>query len=109
MDLTGITNNNEFYTEHYLSAILENDLKELFKKWKVKEQDEGIRPPYAELRGLSRDYAAMRNRLERERKIEARLQLQREFLEKLLPALGYTFRPVLRELDNGSQQSIPLF
>ena len=26
IDLTGITNENEFYTHHYLSAILENDL-----------------------------------------------------------------------------------
>ena len=25
MDLTGITNENEFYTHHYLSAVLEND------------------------------------------------------------------------------------
>ena len=28
IDLTGITNENEFYTHHYLSVILENDLKE---------------------------------------------------------------------------------
>jgi hypothetical protein len=25
LDLTGITNENEFYTHHYLSAILEED------------------------------------------------------------------------------------
>ncbi len=28
IDITGITNENEFYTHHYLSAILENELKE---------------------------------------------------------------------------------
>ena len=28
MNLTGISNVNEFYTDHYLAAILENDLKE---------------------------------------------------------------------------------
>ena len=27
IDLTGVINENEFYTHHYLSAILENDLK----------------------------------------------------------------------------------
>lgn len=29
IDLTGITNENEFYTHHYLSVILDNDLKNL--------------------------------------------------------------------------------
>ncbi|RLB27979.1 MAG: hypothetical protein DRG87_10330, partial [Deltaproteobacteria bacterium] len=106
IDLTGITNNNEFYTQHYLSAILENDLKDLFQKWKTKEQEEGVRPPYAQLKGLSRDYSIMRNRLEREKRPEKRLRLQREFLEKLLPALGYSIDPILEELDDGS--CIPL-
>ena len=34
IDLTGIRNENEFYTHHYLSAILEQDLKDVFKKWR---------------------------------------------------------------------------
>ena len=29
IDLTGITNENEFYTHQYLSVILDNDLKNL--------------------------------------------------------------------------------
>ena len=33
IDLTGITNENEFYTHHYLAAILEGDLKPLFEAW----------------------------------------------------------------------------
>ncbi len=33
IDFTGITNKNEFYTHHYLNAIPEEDLKDLFK-WK---------------------------------------------------------------------------
>jgi hypothetical protein len=33
MDLTGISNVNEFYTDHYLASILENDLKDLFRQW----------------------------------------------------------------------------
>ena len=33
LDLTGITNENEFYTHHYLAAILEGDLKPLFEGW----------------------------------------------------------------------------
>src|SRR6266511_1877902 len=101
IDLTGITNENEFYTHHYLSAILENDLKEVLQEWKRREQDENIHPPYAELRGLSRNFFEARNHLGRERKPEIRLEIQREFLQQLLPVLGYVFVPALRELDNG--------
>ena len=39
MDLTGISNENEFYTHHYLAAILEGDLKDVFKEWKRREDD----------------------------------------------------------------------
>ena len=54
LDLTGISNENEFYTHHYLSAILENDLKDVFQEWRRREQEEDFRAPYAELRGLAR-------------------------------------------------------
>ncbi|MGA7875503.1 MAG: hypothetical protein WCA08_07545, partial [Desulfoferrobacter sp.] len=101
IDLTGITNENEFYTHHYLSAILENDLKDVLKEWKRKEQEEDIRPPYAELRTLAKDFFTARSRLEREKKAIERLNLQREFVEKLLPVLGYDYRPDLKELDDG--------
>ena len=56
LDLTGINNENEFYTHHYLSAILENDLKDLFASWRKREEDENIRSPHVELRGQGRDY-----------------------------------------------------
>ncbi len=37
LDTTGIGNENEFYTDHYLRAILEDDLKEVFAAWKQRE------------------------------------------------------------------------
>ena len=57
MDLTGITNENEFYTHHYLSAILENDLKAVFKEWKRQEDEEEIGQPYIRLRSLRKEYS----------------------------------------------------
>ena len=42
IDLTGISNENEFYTHHYLSAILENDLKDVFQEWRRRDQEEGL-------------------------------------------------------------------
>ncbi|RLB03218.1 MAG: hypothetical protein DRG59_11905, partial [Deltaproteobacteria bacterium] len=100
IDFTGITNNNEFYTNHYLNAILEKDLKALFKEWTRQEKEEGVRPPYSRLKGLSRDYSLMRSRLERTKNSAEKLELQREFFLKLLPVLGYRFDPDLKELED---------
>lgn len=76
LNLTGISNENEFYTHHYLSAILENDLKDLFAKWSAQEEQSVVgdkpatwRPPYAKLGGLSKLYFVLRNNLEKSRNL----------------------------------------
>ena len=106
MDLTGIVNENEFYTHHYLSAILENDLKDLFASWRKREEEENIRSPYAELRGQGRDYFVFLNNREKERRPEVQLELQREFLANLITVLGYNYSFQMVELDDDT--SIPL-
>jgi hypothetical protein len=42
LDFTGIQN-VEFYSGHYLDAVLEGDLKALFDKWNDAKRDEGKR------------------------------------------------------------------
>ena len=84
IDITGITNENEFYTHHYLSAILENDLKEVFKEWKRKEDEEETTQPYIRLRSLRKDFFTAHALLEKEKNITKRLTIQREFLAQLL-------------------------
>lgn len=102
IDITGITNENEFYTHHYLTAILENDLKDLFGVWKQKEDEEDIPQPHTLLRGLRKDFFAFLSRLERERDMEERLSVQREFTGKLLSVLGYEVNPLMVDLDDGT-------
>ena len=107
IDLTGIQNKNEFYTHHYLSAILENDLKDVFKKWKQQEgKSPDFRQPWKQLASLRKQYFTMQDRLERERKISNRLSLQNDFLANLLDALGYQYQSQYIELDTGA--SLPL-
>ena len=106
MDITGITNENEFYTHHYLSAILENDLKDIFSQWKQKEDEDGIPQPHTKLRSLRKEFFAGLGLLERERSIEERLRLQREFAGQLLLVLGYDYCPQTVALDDDS--NIPL-
>jgi hypothetical protein len=44
LDLTGITNENEYYSHHYLSAIFEGDLKDTFSQWQAMEDSYGGNP-----------------------------------------------------------------
>ena len=39
MNLTGIQNVGEFYSHHYLDALLENDLRGLFAQWREEDED----------------------------------------------------------------------
>lgn len=102
IDITGISNENEFYTHHYLSAILENDLKSLYQEWHRREEEEGIPQPHTQLRGLRKEFFAMRSSLERERNNTERLALQRTFLLKVFDVLGYELHPHLVETDEGA-------
>lgn len=102
LDLTGITNENEFYTHHYLTAILENDLRGFFSQWADREAQTGIKPPYDQLARLHKNYFALRNRMERLRDPEEILVAQREFLPELLAVLGYEYAPDVKELDSGA-------
>ena len=40
MNLTGILNENEFYTSHYLSEIFEGDIKSRIDEWNSKESED---------------------------------------------------------------------
>ena len=95
LDLTGIQNENEFYTTYYLREVLGKDLRNEFSGWT--EQADQDRPPDEALGGLSGDYFQTRNQL-----LEAggarRLQLQRELLTPVLETLGYEVQPFLKKL-----------
>lgn len=97
LDLTGINNENEFYTHHYLSAILENDLRNLFKEWNRRQKEENIPPPSSVLASLSKDYFRLLSDLAAEQNQEIRQQYQETFLEKLISALGYPYNPQFQE------------
>ena len=101
LNLAGITNENEFYTHHYLVAILENDLKNLFATWEEQERDQGIKPPFHTLSRLGKEYFAVRGQMERLKDPATILALQRRFLPDLLAALGFNMAPTVRTLDGG--------
>ena len=68
----GIENSNEFYTHHYLSAIMAGDLKSaVFDAWKT-DDDGDARQPWYDLRGLYQDFFKLKDLLERENRVVRR-------------------------------------
>ena len=105
LDLTGITNHNEYYSQHYLLALFEGDLKDVLKGWEQAAFDhpdsEAHRPPPTRLRSLASPYFRLHNRLNRLREADARLAEQTRWLADWLLALGHTPQPTWRTLTPG--------
>lgn len=84
IDLTGISNVNEFYTQYYLQAILEGDLKGVFEVWSKLDPT----PPEA-LRQLARCYDSK--------------ELTEGWWYEFFTALGYPLQPSQWQLADESQ------
>ncbi len=107
---TGIQNENEFYSHHYLSEVFARDIQETTARWResATEGEKGVRPPDQALRALARPYLQFRQRFGRERRHEARVRLQREWFRQLLDALGYDFRPASHVLNEETGEELPV-
>ncbi|MFZ6758126.1 Eco57I restriction-modification methylase domain-containing protein [Undibacterium sp. Ji50W] len=97
--LSGLTNANEFYSQHYLDEILEKDLKPLFDQWK----EQGSQSPVSRLRAAAgaNTYFRQRERLLQERKASEREALLIDLVQPLLEALGYQLNPHAMSLADG--------
>ena len=106
LDLTGIINENEYYTDHYLREILEGDLKDLFSQWRQQAEEDDQTPPDQALRALTQSYFSTKASLERLRSLPELLEAQSPFLGELLEALGYSAHPAVRIGE--SEEAIPI-
>ena len=100
---TGIHNENEFYSHHYLSEIFSGDIRATVDRWRAQADAESGRTPYAALRALAGDYVRFRRDFDRERRSGRRLNLQRAWFRQFLPALGYDWAPADHPLDDGDE------
>ena len=95
LEFSGIENIGEFYSTHYLSAVLEGDLKTIFKKWKIAKDEDGKRPPNETMGGLANRYFTAFGKAGGERDPAERLNLAQDFQAYFLEALGYARNPHL--------------
>lgn len=102
MDLTGITNQNEYYTNHYFSSIFEENASETISGWRTNAKDsEGIKTPWALLRDAAKQYYPMHDRYLRAKFDTQILANIRVLADAYLKALGYPdAQPEWIEIDD---------
>ncbi|WP_424686838.1 Eco57I restriction-modification methylase domain-containing protein [Halarcobacter ebronensis] len=102
MNLVGITNENEFYTNHYLNEIFEGDIKDKISSWQEKEtNDENYKTPFKRLRGLGPRYLELLKELQRKTNtLKEKVQYTRGFTKSFLDIFDYEYKYDTKELDD---------
>lgn len=98
--LIGIENANEFYSQHYLDEVLDNDLRELYTTWDAL----GAASPPAKLRAMAGAFLRLREQLLTSKSLSDRLVTLSDIANALLGALGFESHPQAIELENGTLQ-----
>lgn len=104
----GITNENEFYSHHYLAEVFKGDIKARLDAWEAQEAqhagDEAHRAPHKRLQAWAQRWFSLRGSVQRGKDEHERWQSFMQIQTGLLQALGYSAPPrtlVLRELAPG--------
>ncbi|WP_237174097.1 class I SAM-dependent DNA methyltransferase [Paracandidimonas lactea] len=104
----GISNENEFYSHHYLAEVFKGDIKARLDAWETEEAehpgDETHRSPYKRLQAWSQKWFSLHSQIQRAGDDKQRWLLFTEMQTGLLQALGYAkpkASPDLHELVAG--------
>lgn len=94
---TGIANENEFYSHHYLAEVFKGDIKTRLDAWESAESEhpgeESFRAPYKRLQGWAQKWFSLRGQVARGNDDAERWQLFTQLQAGLLQALGYAEPP----------------
>ncbi|OCL89410.1 Eco57I restriction-modification methylase domain-containing protein [Arcobacter porcinus] len=104
MNLIGIVNENEFYTNHYLSEIFQKDTNEQISFWQEKENEsQNYKTPFRRLRGIGHNYLELLKILGKTNiNIEEKIKAQREFMKTFLDIFEYEFKEQSIQIDDFS-------
>lgn len=100
MNLIGISNENEFYTNYYLNEIFEGDIKDQISTWQTNENESDVyKTPFKKLRGIGADYFELLKELQKKgNTTQDKLGLSREFYKSFLDIFGYSFSFTTKDL-----------
>ena len=109
IDLTGITNKNEYYTNHYFSTIFEENAGEAITAWaQAAKSSEEIRTPWAQLRQNARQFYPLHDRYAGGALNLQLLAVIRTMADRYLASLGYPeAAPELVPVD--ASLSVPVY
>ncbi len=109
MDLTGITNCNEYYTNHYLASIFADNAADTIARWRAEAKEgENTRTPWALLREAARQFYPLHDRFLRSRFETQTLSSIRTLADTYLAALGYP-EPNPELLTLNDETRIPVY
>ena len=108
IDLTGILSVNEYYTHHYLNTILEEDIKDIVKKFKEESDAKEESAPWSKLKELSKKYYTLNEKMNREKNLQNRYKAQHEFIINLFQSLGYEINSNVEYIEVKNHINIPV-
>ena len=88
MDLNGINNRNEYYTNHYFTSLFESNASDVISAWKVSAKENETLAPWQKLREVGKKYHQARDRHLNSRDGKE-IELVSELAYDYLSALGY--------------------
>ena len=109
MDLSGITFINEYYTNHYLSSLFEENTEATISGWRNRaKEEEEYKTPWSSLRECAKQFYPVMNKYKDSSKesIQA-LQDIKDLADSYIAALGY---PEAKEFNiTVDEQDIPVY
>lgn len=118
MNWIGISNENDFYSQHYLAEIFQGDVRQVQEQWQAKEtaareqaitaqdKQQAWRTPWARLNQQARDLLHLQQALGTQSQRE-HLAQGREIIHELLGTLGFAYAPRAEYIEH-HQTFVPL-
>ena len=108
MDLRGILNQNEYYTNHYFTTIFEENAADTISNWRQAARDNQTAAPWAAFRDTSKAYYRIREKYLQMRNEEGSRGLIENQAAEYLAALGYG-RPDSIHIELNDELTVPVF
>jgi len=120
MNHIGLTNENEFYSQHYLAEIFQGDVRGVLDGWSAREdearetakaknqKEPAYRTPWARLHTQGRDWLAQLDELAQLRDAQQKVQQGRELMAELLGLLELPYAPRREALTERPELELPL-
>lgn len=102
IDLTGITNKNEYYTNHYFSTVFEENTKTTISNWNtVASESKDLRTPWSMLRQNARKFYTVHDKFIRSSTNLQTLAHIKGMADDYLASLGYPVaKPEVIKIDD---------